>query len=291
MRKIIRMDKPMDTLVKRQTAYAGEITHEFHELPGKYIGACANEYPDSQISVPRVDSAYKVKIKGKIYIINREDESGPIDANVFEKINKYRILLEYASNMPVIPVITTHLPVNKSLITVGISLTTYMDVIVISYPTLDGSERLSTIRKKINDEEVLSGVEAMNLVMLPRMFTSGNAEILEEVCVLLKKAKVESIEVKHELIFEMDCVIHKYAETLDDIRRLEEVIDLSAASNDVLRQEQRLIDKGIKQGIEQGIEQGAFDLALKIKRDLGLEKAIELSGFSRQELESEKLNR
>ena len=39
------------------------------------------------------------------------------------------------------------------------------------------------------------------------------------------------------------------------------------------------------------IEQGAFELALKIKDDLGLEKAIELSGFSRQELESEKLDR
>ena len=100
--------------------------------------------------------------------------------------------------MPVIPVLTTHLPVYESLITVAVSLTIYMDIMVISYPTLDGSERLSTIRKKINDEEVLSGVEAMNLVMLPRMFTSGNAEILEEVCVLLKKAKVEDIKVKNE---------------------------------------------------------------------------------------------
>ena len=77
----------------------------------------------------------------------------------------------------------------------------------------------------------------------------------------------------------MDCVIHKYAETLDDIRRLEEVIGLSAAINDVRRQEKRLIDKG------------AFEMALKIKRNLGLEMAIEVSGFSRQELESEKLNR
>ncbi|WP_407461633.1 hypothetical protein, partial [Methanobrevibacter sp.] len=85
--------------------------------------------------------------------------------------------------------------------------------------------------------------------------------------------------------------IHKYAETLDDILRLEEVIGLSAAINDVRRQEKRLIDKGINQGIEQGIEQGAFDLALKVKMEFGLEKAIELSGFSRQELESEKLNR
>ena len=85
----------------------------------------------------------------------------------------------------------------------------------------------------------------------------------------------------------MQCVIHKYAETLDDIRRLEEVIGLSATTFAVHQNEQRLIDKGRKQGIEQG----AFEMALKIKRNLGLEMALELSDFSRQELESEKLNR
>ena len=155
----------------------------------------------------------------------------------------------------------------------------YVDVIVISYPALGGSERLSSIREKINNEKVLSGVEAMNLVMIPRMFTTGNAEILEEACVLLKNAKVEDTELKHELILEMQCVIRKYAETLDDIHRLEEVIDLSATTMAVQQNKQRLI------------EQGAFEMALKIKREFGLEKAIELSGFSRHELESEKLNR
>ncbi|WP_298525653.1 hypothetical protein, partial [uncultured Methanobrevibacter sp.] len=230
----------MDKLVKRQAVYAGAVIHEFHELPGKYMGSCANEYPDSKNVVPRVDSAYVVEINGRLYIINREDESSPIDNGVFEKINNYRRLLEYTFKMPVIPVITTHLPVDQSLITVGISLTTYMDIIVISYPNLGGSERLSTIRKKINDEKVLSGVEAMNLVMIPRMFTSGNAEILEEVCVLLKNAKVEDEEFKFELVLEMQCVIHKYAETLEDILRLEEVIDLSATRIAVHQNKQRL---------------------------------------------------
>ncbi|WP_298524449.1 hypothetical protein [uncultured Methanobrevibacter sp.] len=43
--------------------------------------------------------------------------------------------------------------------------------------------------------------------------------------------------------------------------------------------------------INEGIEQGAFEMALKIKRNFGLEKALELSDFSRQKLENEKLNR
>ena len=60
------------------------------------------------------------------------------------------------------------------------------------------------------------------------------------------------------------------------------MIVLSAGINDVRRQEKRLIDKGIKKG--------AFELALKVKREFGLEEAIEISGFSRTELENEKLD-
>jgi hypothetical protein len=46
----------------------------------------------------------------------------------------------------------------------------------------------------------------------------------------------------------------------------------------------------IKQGIEQGIEQGNFQMALKVKREFGIDKAVEMSGFSKEELENEKLN-
>ena len=41
--------------------------------------------------------------------------------------------------------------------------------------------------------------------------------------------------------------------------------------------------------IEKGIVEGEFSMALKIKEKYGIEKAIEISGFSREELESEKL--
>ena len=42
--------------------------------------------------------------------------------------------------------------------------------------------------------------------------------------------------------------------------------------------------------IAQGIEQGRFEMALEIKRVMGIEKAIAMSGFSKEELEREKLN-
>ena len=60
------------------------------------------------------------------------------------------------------------------------------------------------------------------------------------------------------------------------------VIDLKQAMSARDFQDQLLI--------EQGIEQGRFEMALEIKRVMGIEKAITISGFSKEELESEKLN-
>ncbi len=51
--------------------------------------------------------------------------------------------------------------------------------------------------------------------------------------------------------------------------------------------DQKLIDEGISQGISQG----AFEMAVKIKNAVGIDNAVEISGFSRVELENEKLNK
>ena len=42
--------------------------------------------------------------------------------------------------------------------------------------------------------------------------------------------------------------------------------------------------------IKQGIEQGKFEMALKIMETDGIEEAVFLSGFSKEELENGKLN-
>ena len=53
------------------------------------------------------------------------------------------------------------------------------------------------------------------------------------------------------------------------------------------------IEKGREIGREirmkKGIEEGRFNLAIELKNTLGIDKAIELSGFTRKELENETL--
>ena len=48
------------------------------------------------------------------------------------------------------------------------------------------------------------------------------------------------------------------------------------------------MEKGREIGMKKGIEEGRFNLAIELKNTLGIDKAIELSGFTRKELENEK---
>ncbi len=285
-----RMDNPDDTLLKRQIAYAGDVLHEFHELPGEYVGLLVNEYPNADGGIPRVDAAYRIKLGGKTYIVNLEDESIRIDKSVLTKIDNYRLILEYFHRQGVISAIRTPLPIEKCLRVFKKSPTLCLHPWIISYADLDGAKRLSTIESIINCEETLSRVQAMDLVMIPKMFLKNQEEILEKVCVLLRDCIVEDSNFKLELTLQMRCVIHRYARTIEDIIRLEEVIGLQKAMTAMEFQNQALINQGINQGISQGISQGKFEIALKIMEKHGIEEAVLLSGFSREELESGKMN-
>ena len=85
------------------------------------------------------------------------------------------------------------------------------------------------------------------------MFKKDNELILEEVCKLLSQMKVEDLEFRENMKICMQCVIHKYAKTIEDIQRLEEVIKLTRKFETY---EETLTRIGKEEGIEQGIEQG-----------------------------------
>lgn len=276
-----------DTLVKRQASFAGDVMHEFHGFPGTNAGPCMNEYPNVDGGVPRTDATYYVNYHGQKFVMNWEDESKEVDENVIQKSNKYRRNLEYIFKTEVISAITTIQPLKEHKLKYIHSPTFSFDPIIISYPEWNGSERLSTITTKIEDEKVLSKVEAMNLIMIPKMFTENQDIILEKVCELLPKLRIEDSDFKLELVLEMRCIIHKYAKTLNDINRLEGVIGLQEVITAKQFQDQKLID----QGIAQGIEQGAFEMAIKFKKALGIETVTKISQFTKEELENEKLNR
>ena len=83
----------------------------------------------------------------------------------------------------------------------------------------------------------------------------------------------------------MQCIIHKYAKTVEDINRLEKVINLTIKYEDY-------IEKQREEGREEGRVEGKLEkleLAQKVAKLLGTQKAIQLSGFTQKEIETGKL--
>lgn len=200
-----------------------------------------------------------------------------------KKSNRYRRNLEYIFKTDVISSITTSNPLPNYKLEFNTSPTLKFQPLAISYSEWDGKERLSTITTKIENNHVLSKVEAMDLIMIPKMFSENKDKILEKVCALLSRLKITDSDFKLELVLEMRCVIHKYAKTLKDINRLDGVIGLQEVITAKQLQDQKLI--------KQGIKQGAFQMTLKVKETLGIELATQISEFSKEELENEKLNK
>ena len=210
-KKVERMHNPLDTLTKRQSAYIGEVLHEYHNFPGVYDGPCPNEYPDAVGSIPRIDSGYFVLIDDKRYIMNIEDESKKITKETLLKSDKYKGILEYAFKVPVISAISTLAPLEDCETILHKSPTQTLKPYIRSFSSPDSEKILSSITDKIKNNNTLSKVEALELVMLPKRFKNNHTEVLEKVCNLLKIVKVDDNNFKYELILEMKCIIHKYA--------------------------------------------------------------------------------
>ena len=115
--------------------------------------------------------------------------------------------------------------------------------------------------------------------------------------------------IKYELGKCLECVIHKYAKTLDDINRLEEVINMTKVVNHrkefikniqqkgikqgINQGRKQGIKQGIKQGLNQGIKQGQKEgeikLARKIAETIGIEETTKITGISKEEILNKKI--
>ena len=163
---------------------------------------------------------------------------------------------------------------------------------IISYKSQNRRKILNTLKTKIKDNETLSNIEALSLVMLSRgciKFTDETSEILEEVCNLLKEINVKDLKFKLELIMEMDCIIHYYARD-DEIAYFEEMFGLSEVKTAMEYHEEFLINQAREEGLIQAHDEGLidrFDLALKVKNKFGIFEALEIFDFSYGELDSE----
>ena len=244
--------------------------------------------------------AYIVEDDGKKLIINIEDESSIVNEETLAKTYGYCVNMEYAYNLPVYSVITTPIPLNKCTNTYWPSKTLKYIPHIISFNELDGNKKLEYARSKINEDECFSNLEAYDLINIPKMFNENNDEVLEEVCNLFSKMKMEKKIDKFKLGKGLECVINKYGRSTDDIKRLTDMINMTKVSEDVRQivrevykdeldeermkvKEERMKVKEERMKAEKEREK-RIDLARKFAEKLSIEEVVEISGLSKEQI-------
>ena len=120
------------------------------------------------------------------------------------------------------------------------------------------------------------------MLFITKMFKKDNELMLEEVCKLLSQMKVEDLEFKENMKICMQCVIHKYAKTIEDIQRLEKVINLTRKFETY---EETLTRIGKEEGEKIGIQKEKEELAKKLL-EMGdsVEKVEKVTNLSQEKL-------
>ena len=253
MSQKIRMKNPEDTFMKRQFMYIGKPAHKFYQLPGKFLGCDNVEYPDVGGGIPRADVVYKVEMEDKsVQIINIEDETSRVNEDTLRKSHKYKTNITYRCKKPVISVITTTVPIEKCLKELKFSQTDIFRPLIKSLPYKGSWKRLNILINKANNQEEFSDEEAVELINLPRFCLDNQDIAVEKICNVLFNLKVADAYIKNELIYSMQCMIHKYAKTEKDIIRLEGLIGLKSISE----KRSQVLDNMERQGFLKGRTQG-----------------------------------
>ena len=316
MKRTKRMNKPEDKLIKRSNAFLGDIMHAYHKLPGQYKRSITNQYIDTEGKEMKTDGSYLVELEKQVeeseeynrktyivnlnddemkriikfdckkantneMIINIEDESSGVNERPLAKAFKYALTLHYAYGIPVYTVFTTPVSREKCLSCYN-SGNVMIIPKIISYSDMDGGGKLKEYGEKVHKDEYFSNVEGYGLIIVPRMFGERGSEVLEEVVDLFAKMKMKDPNVRYHLAKCLECIINKYAKTLDDINRLEEMMDMEKITN--LREQ--YIQNIRNEEREEGREEGKINLARKFIEKYGIDEVAKISGIDKELLKN-----
>ncbi|ADC47944.1 hypothetical protein mru_2094 [Methanobrevibacter ruminantium M1] len=116
------------------------------------------------------------------------------------------------------------------------------------------------------------------------MYGQKGNEVIEEVCILFNKIKMKNGRVKIQLARCLDCLINKYGGTLEEINRLEGLINMTKLINLEKEYEDRLR----QEGEEKGRQEGKLELARKLVKEYGVDEVVRISGLSKEKILNEK---
>ena len=94
--------------------------------------------------------------------------------------------------------------------------------------------------------------------------------------------------VKIQLARCLDCLINKYGGTLEEINRLEGLINMTKLINLEKEYEDRLRQEGEEKGRQEGRQEGKLELARKLVKEYGVDEVVRISGLGKEKILNEK---
>ena len=139
-------------------------------------------------------------------------------------------------------------------------------------------------------------------MLLPFMVNEKSRyQKVKEVCSLIEDLKNYKLFDDEEMYLPLILAINQYVADESERKKLIEVLTMGMSADEIYEKvmssgvfEQGLeegLEKGLEKGLKKGREEGEFNMALQIKESLGVDEAARISGFSKEELENEKLNK
>ena len=153
-----------------------------------------------------------------------------------------------------------------------------------------------TIKNKLKSNYKLTHQEVQFLVLSPFMVSfKFRLQKIKEVCTLIEEIKTKKLFDNDEMFLPLILAIKQYVSNEKEQENLIKVLTMDMSADKIYEKVmnsgilEQGIEIGMKKGREEGREEGRLNLAIELKNTLGIDKAIELSGFTRKELENETL--
>lgn len=220
-----RIENPKDEFRKILHTKLGKESHEYFGFHGEFRGPEPCKKPETDRELPPTYLNYYIHSEEYGNLMNSIFyEDVKIDEEYLEKI--YFLCINFSCPFKRLPTlnIITKLPLEECTKKVELgSLIVYP--IMFSFADYDSKKHFKKINEKINANDEFSNVEALDILFIVSNCKNNQISALEKVCETVSQMKIRDNTFKANLKEAMRCIIHEFAESIDDIKKLEKVID------------------------------------------------------------------
>ncbi len=220
-----RIENPKEEFRKILHTKLGKVSHEYFGFYGEYNGPEPCKKPKINRELPPAYLNYYISTKEHETMINSIFyEDTQIDEEYLEKIFHLSINFACPYRKMSESNIITKLPVDECANQVVLG-SIYFHPPIFSFADYDSKKHLKRIQEKIEKNEEFKNVEALDILFITPNCKTNKQKALKNVCTFFNKMKIKDKYFKANLKEAMKYIIHEYAQNIDEIKKLEKIID------------------------------------------------------------------